>query len=97
MMLSRKIAKRSIKTLQRRQDYLIDRINLSDVDLSFDKSESAALGVSIKIIEALIKGQKVEVSHGRSINRIGSSEARDHQTNNQSAEAELLSGTTHTG
>jgi hypothetical protein len=64
-MLSSKIAKRSLKTLRRRQDYLIDRINMSDVDLSFDKSESAALGVSITLLEALMKGQKVEVSHDR--------------------------------
>jgi hypothetical protein len=66
MLLQVKKAKRSIKALRRRHDWLLDRITMSKADLSFDKSERLALQIAITVLECLLEGQKVEVLYDKS-------------------------------
>lgn len=66
MKLERGELSRSRKHLMRRHDWLTERVTLAKVPLSFDLAERIALKCAITIITALIEGQKVEVSSGRS-------------------------------
>ena len=68
MILDRRQAKRSIKMLNRRRDWLTGRVVQSRKELSFDRAERLALEIAITVLSGLMEGQKVEVSSGRSIN-----------------------------
>lgn len=94
-MIERRKINRSIKALSRRRDWLLERVVMSKRDLSFDKSERLALQIAITVLEALMQGQKVEVSGGFS-NRSRYIEQRENQATPAEPERhEVPTGTPH--
>lgn len=45
---------RDIKVLKKRRDHLLHRIGMSNIDLTYDKQEAAALTRAIKELEKLM-------------------------------------------
>ena len=106
MRVQKRVANRAVKTLNRRRDWLVGRIVQSKKEIPYDRAERLALEICIDVLNALMKGQKVEVSHvshrgwpnslghvaGQTESR-ASGEVEIEQGNKE--QDEVLSGTTH--